>query len=64
MQENNQSGSQKKEPKCIPLGELIRISRKQNNNNNKSQPDDELVMFVICVSDVLLGLNLLDLLGQ
>ena len=47
MQENNQVGSQKKEPKQLPLREMIRINIKQNNNKNR--PDDELTMLVMCL---------------
>ena len=63
MQETYQVGSQKKEPKQLPLRELIRINIKQNKNNNKSQLNDEFAMLVICVLGVLLGLNLMDILG-
>ena len=63
MQETYQVGSQKKEAKQLPLRELIRINIKQNKNNNKSQLDDELAILVICVLGVLLGLNLMDILG-
>ena len=62
MQETYQVGSQKKEAKQLPLRELIRINIKQNKNN-KSQLDDELAILVICVLGVLLGLNLMDILG-
>ena len=63
MQETYQVGFQKKEPKQLPLKELIRINIKQNKNNNKSQLNDEFAMLVICVLGVLLGLNLMDILG-